>query len=59
MIEISLNWARIGHEQVPRRPNSPENQGNPGIGNLTLNQWVPGSSPGARTSSLSSDNLIS
>ena len=59
LIEIFFDWARIGHEQVPGRLKSPITSAKSGMENLTLNQWVPGSSPGGRTSSLRSDNLIS
>jgi len=44
-----LRWARIGHESKLGRQKSPSLLSKRGILILTLNQWVPGSSPGGRT----------
>ena len=44
-----LRWARIGHEREQAINKSPLLRGKRGISILTLNQWVPGSSPGGRT----------
>ena len=44
-----LRWARIGHERQQAINKSALLRDKRGILILTLNQWVPGSSPGGRT----------
>ena len=41
-----IYWARIGHEIKKQNPDSSRLLGKRGNDKLTLNQWVPGSSPG-------------